>query len=60
MNNSTLPKPRKGTLWRNPFGRAFIAFYLAMAVVGLLVPDDILESNAWAREFSDPRSQRNG
>ncbi len=39
--------------WKNPFGLALIGYYLVMAVVGLLIPDDILISNAWAREFSD-------
>lgn len=37
----------------NPFGIALIAYYLLMALVGLLIPDDILSANAWAREFSD-------
>ena len=27
--------------WLNPFGLALVAYYLAMAVIGLLVPDDI-------------------
>lgn len=39
--------------WKNPFGLALIGYYLVMAVVGLLIPDDILKANAWAREFSD-------
>jgi hypothetical protein len=38
---------------RNPFGIALVVYYLVMAVVGMLVPDDILKSYAWAREFSD-------
>jgi hypothetical protein len=38
---------------RNPFGMALVAYYLLMATVGMLVPDDILQSNVWAREFSD-------
>nr|WP_315849190.1 hypothetical protein [uncultured Rhodoferax sp.] len=38
---------------RNPFGIALVAYYLFMAIVGMLVPDDILTSHAWAREFSD-------
>lgn len=39
--------------WKNPFGLALIGYYLVMAVVGLLIPDDILTANAWAVEFSD-------
>lgn len=39
--------------WRNPFGIALVVYYLVMAIVGVLVPDDILKSYAWAREFSD-------
>jgi hypothetical protein len=38
---------------RNPFGIALLTYYLVMAIVGMLVPDDILQSNVWAREFSD-------
>lgn len=38
---------------RNPFGIALLVYYLIMAIVGMLVPDDILKSYAWAREFSD-------
>ncbi len=30
-----------------------VAYYLLMAIVGMLVPDNILKSYAWAREFSD-------
>lgn len=39
--------------WKNPLGLALIGYYLVMAVVGMLIPDDILKANAWAREFSD-------
>lgn len=38
---------------RNPFGIALVAYYLVMAILGMLVPDDILKNYAWAREFSD-------
>ena len=41
------------SMLRNPFGVALVAYYLLMAVVGMLVPDDILQNHAWAREFSD-------
>lgn len=37
---------------RDPFGIAFLGYYLLMALVGMSIPDDIL-SHAWAREFSD-------
>jgi len=37
---------------RDPFGIAFLTYYLVMAVIGMLIPDDIL-SHEWAREFSD-------
>ena len=39
--------------WRNPYNIALVAYCLVMAVVGLLVPDDILQVNARARDFSD-------
>jgi len=39
--------------WLNPFAIALVAYYLLMAVVGLLVPEDILTTNLGAREFSD-------
>ncbi len=39
--------------WKTPLGLALIGYYLVMAIVGLLIPDDILTNNAWAREFSD-------
>lgn len=39
--------------WKTPLGLALIGYYLVMAVVGMLIPDDILKANAWAREFSD-------
>ena len=39
--------------WKSPLGLALIGYYLVMAVVGLLIPEDILSANAWAREFSD-------
>lgn len=37
---------------RDPFGIAFFAYYLVMALIGMLIPDDIM-SHRWAREFSD-------
>lgn len=52
MNSSTLHSPKRSP-WRNPFGIALVAYCLVMALVGLLVPDDILQANAWARDFSD-------
>ncbi len=49
------PAPTKDlkSMLRNPFGIALVAYYLLMAIVGMLVPDDILRSYTWAREFSD-------
>lgn len=52
MNAARVRSP-KPSPWRNPFGIALVAYYLVMAVVGLLIPDDILEVHAWARDFSD-------
>jgi hypothetical protein len=45
--------PTQVSAWRNPHGLALVAYYLVMAVVGLLILDDILQANAWARDFSD-------
>ena len=49
------PAPTKDlkSMLRNPFGIALVAYYLLMAIVGMLVPDDILKSHEWAREFSN-------
>jgi hypothetical protein len=52
MKASPLSSPKQSP-WRNRFGIALVAYYLAMAFVGLLIPDDILKANAWARDFSD-------
>lgn len=41
------------SMLRNPYGLALVAYYAVMAVVGMLIPEDILRSHAWAREFSD-------
>ena len=41
------------SMLRNPSGIALVAYYLLMAIVGMLVPDDILKSHEWAREFSN-------
>lgn len=51
--NVARPHSPERSAWRNPYGIALVAYYLVMAVVGLLVPDDILQANAWARDFSD-------
>ena len=53
MNATSLHTTDNKSAWRNPFGIALVVYYLVMAVLGLLIPDDILKSNAWAREFSD-------
>ncbi|RST47375.1 hypothetical protein [Variovorax sp. DXTD-1] len=52
MKASPLSSPKQSP-WRNPFGIALVAYYLVMVVVGLLIPADILQANAWARDFSD-------
>lgn len=39
--------------WLNPLSLLLIGYYLVMAIVGTLIPDDILSANAWARDFSD-------
>ena len=46
-------QPAERSAGRNPYGIALVAYYFVMAVVGLLVPDDFLQGNAWARDFSD-------
>ena len=46
-------QPPERSAWRNPYGIALVGYYLVMAVVGMLVPDDILQANAWARDLSD-------
>ncbi|QGW81896.1 hypothetical protein [Variovorax paradoxus] len=53
MSKSTPVAQTETSAWRNPFGLALVTYYLVMAVVGLLIPDDILRANAWARDFSD-------
>ncbi|MEJ1172452.1 hypothetical protein, partial [Variovorax sp. CCNWLW235] len=53
MSKSTPVAQPRTSAWRNPFGLALVAYYLVMAVVGLLIPDDILRVNGWARDFSD-------
>ncbi len=53
MNSSPQHTTDIKSALRNPFGIALVVYYLVMAVVGMLVPDDILKSYVWAREFSD-------
>lgn len=53
MKSIVTAKANTTSAWLNPFGLALVAYYLVMAVVGLLIPDDILKANTWAREFSD-------
>lgn len=50
--NPQQPTDMAGML-RTPYGIALVVYYAVMAVVGMLIPDDILQSHAWAREFSD-------
>lgn len=40
------------SLMRDPFGIALFAYYIVMAVIGMLIPDDILNYQ-WAKELSD-------
>jgi hypothetical protein len=49
----TDPTDIRKPAWLDPFAIALVAYYLGMAIVGLLVPDDILKGNAWARAFCD-------
>jgi hypothetical protein len=53
MSKSAPVARREPSAWRNPFGIALVTYYLVMAIVGLLIPGDILKANAWARDFSD-------
>jgi hypothetical protein len=39
--------------YTSPWGIAFIAYFVAMGLVGALTPADILKVNPWAREFCD-------
>lgn len=38
---------------RNPYGIALMVYYVVMAVVGMLIPDDILRNYSGTKEFSD-------
>ncbi len=44
-------KPRAS--WRRPFAVALLLYYFVMAAVGLLVSDEFLASQPWARGFGD-------
>jgi hypothetical protein len=39
--------------YSTPYGRALLIYYVAMAIVGLLIPDGILRDYPWARDFAD-------
>jgi hypothetical protein len=39
--------------YTSPWGIAFIAYFVAMGLVGAFTPADILKANPWAREFCD-------
>ncbi len=41
------------SMLRNPYGIALMVYYVVMAVVGMLIPDDILRSYSGTKEFSD-------
>ena len=53
MTSFAAQQPNRKSPWLNPFGLALIAYYLVMAIIGLLVPDDILKSYQGTAEFSD-------
>ncbi len=39
--------------YASPWGMVFIAYFVAMGLVGALTPADILKANPWARDFCD-------
>jgi hypothetical protein len=39
--------------WLNPFGLAMLGYYLLMALIGLLIPDNVFQTISWAKDFSD-------
>lgn len=39
--------------YTSPWGIVFIAYFVAMGLVGALTPADILKANPWARDFCD-------
>lgn len=53
MSAASCQHSTERSAWRNPYGMALAAYCLVLAVFGLLVPDDVLQANAWARDFSD-------
>jgi hypothetical protein len=53
MQKSKLTKEEYKRAWTNPLGLALLTYYLVMAVIGLLIPDNILSNYTWARDFSD-------
>jgi hypothetical protein len=53
MRKLAYDDPVESFFWRTPFGIASISYYLLMALVGLLIPDDIFKANPWAQDFSD-------
>jgi hypothetical protein len=47
------PIDTKKSAWLDPFAITLGVCYLIMGIVGLLIPENILQANAWAREFCD-------
>ncbi len=39
--------------YKSPWGKAFIAYFVAMGLVGALTPPDILTAYSWTRPFTD-------
>lgn len=48
-----LPAISGKTEWANPLNIALIAYYLVMALAGVLIPDDIFKVAPWTKDFSD-------
>lgn len=53
MNHQKNTREEYKKAWISPFGIALLVYYFAMAIIGILIPDDILTNHAWAREYSD-------
>ena len=54
MRWATMTKPGDPKqFYRTPWGMAFIAYLIAMGLVGALMPPDILTAYSWTRPFTD-------
>jgi hypothetical protein len=45
--------PTPDFTWRDPRVVVLIAYCFAMAVIGLLIPEDVFRKSQWARDFTD-------